>query len=837
MSDITQEEFEELQKVLGEQEEQKLKEGIILDDPKASGLFDAFLSGLTNDEAYKTRWLAEKRFPGLVEAGIDPTQFYFVDGDGDISYKDPNDGFKAKKEFREFGGFDAADYMDKLGPTGQFLFEVIPGSIGLTAGFITGGLPGAVAGGVGGTGLGGSVAYASRAGISNALGGPPLNVSKAARDLSFESAIGGLPIGVPKASIPKAFQGIYEKFPGIEGREALQDVVLNGGKTVDDKLNYLANKYPSITITRAEADELIGTRGAKLQEWLAQQPNNEKLLQFYYDRSAKVKDVAENFFDEVLSGKYVTRENKDSLFGKPFIDADIDVAKALDTYMVEEKKRLQKRVAPLYKEAYDLDVTVDISDVLSDVNKVLDNPNVSAAKKTTYEKVKKALLDANTDQARNSTELIHEGLKDDFNRIFASLSSGSSADGILKREITTLRNTVQKRLSEANPSYKQATDIYNEATGVSLLLEKSIAGQFANVVELGGTKAATLSKKLFSGNIKPAEVTELKNILQSTDEGAVAWQNLKGTWLSSQWDEVIVSQTNPLSEPNAYLRAVGIKQPSQAFPMQKMRYDPLGNPLPASADEMARLADEVSEAQVRGKKANLWKAVLEPEELSAFMDLTDMLQAVGSIQNKAGSNTFSNFAIDEIVTAGSKPIVGSPAPGMATAGKITSIAETIVNIPSLMFRGTDLTSKIAAQQKDAYIDFLIANIINPKENVILRNSIEGIKPNIYLLTQTFAKGGLEGVENLSTTIRERNEAIQEEIQDPSFGELEQEEVEVDPNLQSSINTFQMPNVSQPLFDEPETDLGLEQLTSPTILPDERDREIAMRQMGGIGSLI
>ena len=805
MSDITQEEFEELQKVLSEQEEQKFKEGIILDDPKASGLFDAFLSGLTNDEAYKTRWLAEKRFPGLVEAGIDPTQFYFVDGDGDISYKDPNDGFKAKKEFREFLGFDAADYMDKLGPTGQFLSEVIPGSIGLTAGFITGGLPGAVAGGVGGTALGGTVSYASRAGISNALGGPPLNVSKAAKDLSFESALGGLPIGVPKASIPKAFQGIYEKFPGIEGREALQDVVLNGGKTVDDKLNYLANKYPSITITRAEADELIGTRGAKLQEWLAQQPNNEKLLQFYYDRSAKVKDVAENFFDEVLSGKYVARENKDSLFGKPFIDADIDVAKALDTYMVEEKKRLQKRVAPLYKEAYDLDVTVDISDVLNDVNKVLDNPNVSAAKKTAYEKVKKALIDANTDQARNTTELIHEGLKDDFNRIFASLSSGSSADRILKREITTLRNTVQKRLSEANPSYRQATDIYNEATGVSLLLEKSIAGQFANVVELGGTKAATLSKKLFSGNIKPAEVTELKNILQSTDEGAVAWQNLKGTWLSSQWDEVIVSQTNPLSEPNAYLRAVGIKQPS--------------------------------EAQVRGKKANLWKAVLEPEELAAFMDLTDMLQAVGSIQNKAGSNTFSNFAIDEIVTAGSKPIVGSPAPGMATAGKITSIAETIVNIPSLMFRGTDLTSKIAAQQKDAYIDFLISNIINPKENVILRNSIEGIKPNIYLLTQTFAKGGLEGVENLSTTIRERNEAIQEEIQDPSFGEFEQEEVEVDPNLQSSLSTFKMPNISQPLFDEPETDLGLEQLTSPTILPDEKDREIAMRQMGGIGSLV
>jgi hypothetical protein len=145
--------------------------------------------------------------------------------------------------------------------------------------------------------------------------------------------------------------------------------------------------------------------------------------------------------------------------------------------------------------------------------------------------------------------------------------------------------------------------------------------------------------------------------------------------------------------------------------------------------------------------------------------------------------------------------------------------------------------KAETLQKDAFIDFLISNIVDPKKNIILRESITDIKPKIYLLTQTFAKGGMEGVENLATTIKERDEALRLEEQNPSFGEFEQEEVEVDPNLKSSINTFQMPNVSQPLFDEPETDLGLDQLSSPTILPNEKDREIAMRQMGGIGSLV
>ena len=75
MADISQEEFEALQQSLQQQDPEKTEEGIITDDPEASGYADAFLSGLTNDESYKTRWLAEKRFPGLVDLGLDPTQY------------------------------------------------------------------------------------------------------------------------------------------------------------------------------------------------------------------------------------------------------------------------------------------------------------------------------------------------------------------------------------------------------------------------------------------------------------------------------------------------------------------------------------------------------------------------------------------------------------------------------------------------------------------------------------------------------------------------------------------------------------------------------------------
>ena len=65
--DITVEEHNELLKSL-DNAEQTTQEGIITDSPDASGVLTAFLSGMTNDESYKIRWLAEKRFPALPHA-------------------------------------------------------------------------------------------------------------------------------------------------------------------------------------------------------------------------------------------------------------------------------------------------------------------------------------------------------------------------------------------------------------------------------------------------------------------------------------------------------------------------------------------------------------------------------------------------------------------------------------------------------------------------------------------------------------------------------------------------------------------------------------------------
>ena len=57
------------------------------------------------------------------------------------------------------------------------------------------------------------------------------------------------------------------------------------------------------------------------------------------------------------------------------------------------------------------------------------------------------------------------------------------------------------------------------------------------------------------------------------------------------------------------------------------------------------------------------------------------------------------------------------------------------------------------------------------------------------------------------------------------------------NLQGSIDSFQMPQVQGNMFEAPQPTLAPQQMMSPTILPNEDDREIAMRRQTGIAGLV
>lgn len=796
------------------------------EEEEKSGIGEAFLSGLTNNEQYKIRWLAEKRFPNDAAKGIDPSFRYFVDEDGDIAYRDPDSGV-IKKEFAEsiIPWADVGDTWGNIAPALQFLGEVGGGAAGITAGGLTGGIPGAVAGGVKGTALGGASVYAARAGISELFNGPPLEVGRAAKDLSISSAFGGIPFGAPKKGFEEFAGGILNKFPGQDGRTMLKTILDEGGETVDEKVKFMQDKY-GITITRAEADPLV-TQAAQLQYFLAKQPKAQDLWNFYHNRAAQVDYHAQNFFDELFSGKYVKGDAKNKLTGKPSLDAPLDAAEAAKAYLKKQKEKLAEQTKPLYEDAYNLDVKIDVSDILKKVQDVIADKNISSEKKAAYKKVEEALIDANTGEARNTTKLLHDGLKDQFKRLFPKLTK--DLDAPLKREIALIRDEVSGRIKAKNPLFKEVTEIYDEATGTSQMLDRSVVGMLADAAEKGGARAAQLTQRLFSGTgVNPRDITELKKILQETPEGAQAWQNLKGTWLMQNFDDALATSANPLGVSNKFLSKLGIRgETAKIFPDRGTRR--FFTEKPQTFRGKPAKEGSLPVALARGKKARILEAMFEPDELDNFVDLVELMQATSYISTRSASPTQTFQAIDRILEN----------EGINTLTKGKKFTASLLTVPSrILARGfDDFVENSVLQQKEAYQDVLIDALIDPKKAAELRTYLDAVNPKAYLIFNSWSRGGLEALNQLSeeTTPEGRTLKLREET--ARQRQADQKQLE---DLQSQLSVEPIPNLDIDMFEPlPSLTDDSEFAMSPTVVPSESDREIAMRQQQrrGLGSLV
>jgi len=812
---------------------QRSPEQIRLEASDKSDAYDAFLSGLTNDETAKIAWLANKRFPNAAEQGDDPMDYYYIDGDGDIAYRDPVSG-DFKKEFQEFDifgfGVDVEDVFGSVFPTLQFLTEVIGGAGGLIYGGVTGGIPGAITGGVAGTAAAGGGMYTVRSALSQMLDGPLLETEKMTSDLAISSAAGGLPFGAPAKSFGSFAGGLVKKFPGADGRKQLQNIITEGGDSVDAKIQFAQDRF-GVTLTRPEAQMTL-TNGAQLQYFLSKQPTSQKLWDFYHDRALQVQDIADEFFSELQSGKYVKEGVKNKLSGKGSLNAQLDVAKAADAVLKKLAKKRQERATKMYEDAYDVpDVNIDVSDLVSGLDEKLADKNVKGNLRKAYVEMRKSLIDQNTGDVKNTTKLLHEGLYQDFTPLIETLTKDNQK--FIKRQVADLKRTVSSRLKEANPLYKLATDVYDPSKGHLQVLEKSIVNAFAKASERGGQNAVNTVNRMFKGSATPKEITDLKRLLQAefvdeegiTRSGAQDWQNVKGAWLQTQFDDAISGSINPLGAPNRFLSSIGIRgNIKTVFPAAGTR---------EIGQEASELAAE--QAVVRGRKAKILEAILEPDELNNFVDLVELMQMTSYIATQSASPTQSLQAMKDILVNEGTRL------GVWEKGKqITMGAVNLV--PRLLNKGFgDIQEKVIATQKEAYEELLIEALINPKKAVELRQFMDSIDPMTYLMAQTFARGGVEGLTELAETTDERNTALMEEKiqrrdEEATRKLLEQEATQAQEaqNLSTRIQDFKMPQVDAPLF-EPEADLAPQEMLSPTILPSEKDREIASRQLG-IGSL-
>ena len=839
-----------------------------------TGALQALIAGLSNDESAKATYLANKRFPNLKsERGIEPSDLYFIDKDEDLSYIDPNDPTKEYKEYADIGfGLETDDIFGRVFPAGQLVFEMVPETAGFMVGGAYGGAPGAVSLAAAGQAAGGATFYAIRAGISNALDGPPLDVGKLAGDLALNSAFALLPFGLPAESFPKLFRGTVTKFPGVEGRQTLMEIIKEGGEDTERLINLAADR--GIVITRPEA-KLMASDGAMIQKYLQMQPTSQKLFDFYNSRALQVEETAEDFFNEILSGKFARKQDK--LSGKPALDADYDIALASDSVLKKIADKRKLRAEPVYQNAYELDINVDTRDLFDDVVGELADPNIR--KGTDYHKALTELRDMLVDQRKmgavdpdvlkamkddpavdeeaalidlmgqnlkTDTESLHNMLSRDFRPLIERLTKDNQR--FIKAKVSNIRGQVSERLKAANPEYARATSIYDPTKGHLQVLERSVINSLARAVELGGTKAASLTQKLFNGSIKPKEVRDLRRLIQTEDPQV--WQNLKGTWLRTQFDDALTTTINPLGGANKFLNRLGLRgNVRKAFPFAGKQVDEaaakqLDIATAGTPDEIVSAAtSEISTVgrAARGRRAAVYKEMLDPQELDNFVDLVEIMQATSYIATQSQSPTQTLQSMSRMME--------NEAKGLGL--KVGEAALSLVQLPQrFLLRGfDDVTDKVIGLQRERYEDLLINALIDPSLAADLTKFIQSVNPSIFFTTQSVARGTEATLEELyegegeddlgfrggrSVELREgARENMQREMQELQE-EIQTRDEPVPAEMQPPpFNVMNSLTAAPPIAPRPKINPAM----SPTILPDPQDRELAMRRQAGSGGIL
>ena len=205
----------------------------------------------------------------------------------------------------------------------------------------------------------------------------------------------------------------------------------------------------------------------------------------------------------------------------------------------------------------------------------------------------------------------------------------------------------------------------------------------------------------------------------------------------------------------------------------------------------------------------MMEVMLEPDEFAQWSRMTDLMGRAFSV-TKGGSPTQPFQAIEEIISR----------EGQNLTSKGINTTMSLLNLPGRILSGQigdDLVKSISAKQTEAYMQKLADLLVDPDAAKTIDEIYNIFEAGEYAVKQIGTRGVVEGAE-----------AVTDDDVRPYMGTPMTE------GLRGQIQDFQMPQVDAPLF-EPEADLAPQQMLSPTILPSEKDREIASRQLG-IGSL-
>jgi hypothetical protein len=719
-------------------------------------------SNLFFDDETKVQYLANQRFPNEDR----PADRYF-NKDGTLFYLDDNNILQREFPDNQVTGFLGANLYPNIVPAITFAADVGGGVLGAKKGFELGTklpIPNpvvkagttlattAIGGLLGTLGIGGGTRLAREGLIQTFYNVPPEELSAMVDDLEISALFGAIPFG------QGATRGVLNKFRGKEDSLTyLSKLQGNVNQIIQD-----ASQRFGIDLTVAEASE-IGSRGRKIQRFLQEQPNIEKLSSFYADRTAQAREAIE-VFAEKIGG-----------LGKVFGDTPTALANKMGEVVEELTKRRKTRASKFYNKLKDADyIKVDgVENVVKKIDEYLSSvrsPSADSIKN--FEKFKKMFYDADGNlvddlmslDARRTTEM---------RKLASKLTKAGTGDGAAMYGIM---DDLAYLMDETEPLYNLARKIYDPNKPALQLVAKSAIGKYAKFIT--DKKAANALKDVFDPNVSARSLRNTKRILQAVDPELY---NLAKK-------DFILSQLSRFSK-EAQLEG-----------------------------GLPRFQSHFSQKNVK----DAMEVMLEPEEFASFYKLNDYLGKAFSIQ-KSNSPTqpFFQMGVE----------LANEVPKGLTRGAIETGLSTqrfLRNVVTLNM-GDDIAKNIALRQNEAYQNQLADYLVSGKPIEELINVFDSYG---YAQAQTGIRSIDEGVDAIGSD------------NDVSFKtERQKEEIEQQlKDLQNQQSLNFSPQMDVPIFQSTSetvdsTDLSPSEVISPTILPDERDREIAMRRQAGIAGLV
>ena len=346
--------------------------------------------------------------------------------------------------------------------------------------------------------------------------------------------------------------------------------------------------------------------------------------------------------------------------------------------------------------------------------------------------------------------------------------------------LISLREDLTTLFDAADDTYRLARRVYDPTKPALQMVERSAIGKLSRIMT--DKASARAVKDLFDPNVSIQSARNAKRILRAVDPEA--FKDAKKFFIIDKLDDLMRQSIDQ-----------GIPQFQQFF--------------------------------AKSKTNKLMQEMLEPEEYANF---SRMIELVGKAMrvSKGGSDTQPLQLIEKQLMEDTAGL------GMRTARFLLAG----VRLPGRIFQGTigdDMLRSINMKQADAYYQTLADVLFDPDSIADIQKAYDYLDAFDFGVKQAVTRGAVEGVDAI-TSEDEPYSPTQGQLDEMIQQRIEQTQEQLD-NPQSSLDVDLF---EDGLPGQTGAPLNFDPAMSPTILPRDEDRELAMRmraRQSGIGGLV